>query len=67
MSIYNDNVNQEELGKVIRNMQPDIKSSPNYNAAAANIVQQGVIDKTNARMNYTPQLFGRTSAPKKPL
>ena len=41
------NINQNELGKVIRDMQPDIKRAPNYNEAAANIVKQG-IDKKNA-------------------
>jgi hypothetical protein len=51
--------NLPEIGKIVRDMQAANKSAPNYNAAAAEIVQQGVIDKNNARLNYVPQLSGR--------
>ena len=63
------NPNIREIGNVIKQMQVigAVSNSPTYNQAAADIIKQGVIDKTNARMNYTPQLFGRTSEPKKPL
>ena len=54
MSIYNDNVNQNELSKVIRDMQPDIKKSPNYNEAAANIVKQGIDQKHAFRAENNP-------------
>jgi hypothetical protein len=54
MSIYNNNVNQAELGKVIRDMQPDIKKSPNYNEAAANIVKQGIDQKHAFRVENNP-------------
>jgi hypothetical protein len=56
--------NLPEIGKIVRDMQAANKSAPNYNAAAAEIVQQGVIDKNNARLNYVPQLSGRQ--PKQP-
>jgi hypothetical protein len=54
MSIYRDNVNQNELGKVIRDMQPDIKRAPNYNEAAANIVKQGINQKHAFRAENNP-------------
>jgi hypothetical protein len=54
MSIYNDSVNQNELGKVIRDMQPDITKSPNYNQAAANIVKQGIDQKHAFRAENNP-------------
>jgi hypothetical protein len=63
------NPNIREIGNVIKQMQVigAVSNSPTYNQAAADIVKRGVIDKNNARMNYTPQLFGRTPEPKKPL
>ncbi len=54
MSIYRDNVNQNELGKVIRDMQPDIKRAPNYNEAAAYIVKQGIDQKHAFRAENNP-------------
>ena len=54
MSIYNDKLNQDELKKVIRDMQPDIKRAPNYNEAAANIVQQGISQKHAFRAENAP-------------
>lgn len=60
MGIFNSNnhnsvnVNQQELGKVIRDMQPEIKRAPNYNEAAANIVQQGVNQKNAFRAENAP-------------
>lgn len=54
MSIHKDNVNQNELSKVIRDMQPDIKKSPNYNEAAANIVKQGIDQKHAFRAENNP-------------
>jgi hypothetical protein len=51
--------NLPEIGKIVRDMQASNKSAPNYNAAAAEIVQRGVADKNNARLNYSPKLFGR--------
>ena len=54
MSIYKDNLNQAELSKVIRDMQPDIKKSPNYNEAAANIVKQGIDQKHAFRAENNP-------------
>lgn len=63
--------NIKEIGHVIKQMQVigAVSNSPTFNQAAADIIKQGVIDKTNARMNYTPQLFRPTPAPssKKPL
>lgn len=53
-NINSGNVNQTELSKVIRDMQPDIKRSPNYNEAAANIVQQGVSQKNAFRAENNP-------------
>jgi hypothetical protein len=54
MSIYKDNLNQAELSKVIRDMQPDITRSPNYNEAAANIVKQGIDQKHAFRAENNP-------------
>lgn len=51
---YGGNVNQQELSKVIRDMQPDFKRAPNYNEAAANIVQQGVNQKNAFRAENAP-------------
>ena len=54
MSIYNDKVNQQELGKVIRDMTPEVKRAPNYNEAAANIVKQGIDQKHAFRAENNP-------------
>jgi len=51
---YFMNINQNELGKVIRDMQPDIKRDANYNAAAANIVKQGIDQKHAFRVENNP-------------
>jgi hypothetical protein len=48
------NINQNELGKVIRDMQPEIKRVPNYNEAAANIVKQGIDQKHAFRAENNP-------------
>jgi hypothetical protein len=63
------NPNIREIGHVIKQMQVigAVSNSPSYNQAAADIIKQGIIDKTNARMNYTPQLFRPVSEPKKQL
>jgi hypothetical protein len=63
------NPNIREIGSVIKQMQVVGATSraPNFNQAAADIVKQGIQDKNDARMNYTPQLSGQSSAPKKPL
>ncbi len=45
-----------EIGKIVREMTTDITTSPGYNAAAAEIVRQGVVDKKNARLGYEPIL-----------
>ena len=54
MNIYKDNVNQAELSKVIRDMQPDITKSPNYNESAASIVKQGIDQKHAFRAENNP-------------
>lgn len=54
MSIYSDKVNQQELGKVIRDMTPDVKRAPNYNEVAANIVKQGIDQKHAFRAENNP-------------
>ena len=46
------NPNISEIGKIVRDMTKDVTSAPNYNAAAADIVKQGIVDKTNARLGY---------------
>lgn len=38
-----------EIGKVIREMQPNVQNTPGYNEAAAKLVQKGVRDKLDAR------------------
>ena len=48
--------NLSEIGKIVKDMTTDYTTAPNYNAAAAAIVKQGVIDKTNARNGYEPIL-----------
>jgi len=48
--------NLPEIGKIVREMTTDYTTSPGYNAAAAEIVKQGVIDKKNARLGYEPVL-----------
>jgi hypothetical protein len=48
-------------------MTKDVTSAPNYNAAAAEIVKQGIVDKTNARMGYQTILtkpLARVTPPK---
>jgi hypothetical protein len=63
------NPNIKEIGNVIKQMQVvgAVSNSPTFNQAAADIVKQGIVDKTNARMNYTPQLSRPITTPKKPL
>ena len=59
--------NISEIGKIVKDMTKDVTSAPNYNAAAAEIVKQGIIDKTNARMGYQTILtkpLGRVTPPK---
>jgi hypothetical protein len=61
------NPNISEIGKIVREMTKDVTSAPNYNAAAAEIVKQGIIDKTNARLGYQTVLtkpLGRITPPK---
>jgi hypothetical protein len=61
------NPNISEIGKIVREMTKDVTSAPNYNAAAADIVKQGIIDKTNARLGYQTVLtkpLGRVTPPK---
>lgn len=48
--------NLPEIGKIVRDMTTDYKTAPNYNQAAADIVKQGIVDKTNARYAYEPIL-----------
>ncbi len=55
--------NVAEISKIVNEMTKNYKDAPNYNSAAAAIVQQGVVDKTNARNGYVTQLSG----PKKTL
>ena len=59
--------NISEIGKIVKDMTKDVTSAPNYNAAAAEIVKQGIVDKTNARMGYQTVLtkpLGRVTPPK---
>ena len=59
--------NITEIGKIVREMTKNVTSAPNYNAAAAEIVKQGIVDKTNARMGYETVLtrpLGRVVPPK---
>jgi hypothetical protein len=59
--------NISEIGKIVKDMTKDVTSAPNYNAAAAEIVKQGIVDKTNARMGYQTILtkpLGRVIPPK---
>lgn len=61
------NPNISEIGKIVREMTKDVTSAPNYNAAAAEIVKQGIVDKTNARLGYQTVLtkpLGRVAPPK---
>jgi hypothetical protein len=44
--------NVSEIEKIVKEMTTDYKSAPNYNAAAAEIVKQGVIDRHNAKYGY---------------
>jgi hypothetical protein len=63
------NPNIREIGHVIKQMQVmgAASNSPTFNQAAADIVKQGIQDKNDAKVNYTPQLSGKPQAPKKPL
>lgn len=64
---YMINPNISEIGKIVREMTKDVTSAPNYNAAAAEIVKQGIVDKTNARLGYQTVLtkpLGRVAPPK---
>lgn len=47
-------INQDEIGKIVREMQPNIKNNPSYNEAAAKIVQSGIADKLEARAQNNP-------------
>lgn len=47
--------NLGEIGKIVREMNTKQTSLPNYNAAAAEIVKQGVTDKNNARWQTVSQ------------
>ena len=61
------NPNISEIGNIFRDMTKDVTSAPNYNAAAADIVKQGIVDKTNARLGYQTVLtkpLGRVTPPK---
>lgn len=63
----NTKPNLPEIGKIVRSMTTDYTTAPNYNAAAADIVKQGVIDKQNAQYNYQTVLtkpLGRIVPPK---
>jgi hypothetical protein len=48
--------NIKEIGNIVRDMQQDQKNSPNYNAAAAQIVQQGIEDKQASKYGYVNQI-----------
>ena len=63
------NPNIREIGNVVRQMQVmgAVSNSPTFNQAAADIIKQGIEDKTNARLNYTPQLTRPITTPKKTL
>ena len=57
----------DEIGKIVREMTTDHTQNPNYNAAAAEIVRQGVVDKNNAKLGYQTVLtkpLGRVLPPK---
>ena len=43
-----------EIGKIVREMQPNTKNTPGYNEAAAKLVQNGVRDKLSARAEANP-------------
>jgi hypothetical protein len=43
-----------EIGKIIREMQPNVQNTPGYNAGAAKLVQDGVKDKLAARAEANP-------------
>lgn len=51
----NSNINVNEIGKIVRDMTKDVTQQPNYNAVAASIVKQGIVDKNNARYGITSQ------------
>lgn len=43
-----------EIGKIIKEMQPNAQNTPGYNEAAAKLVQTGVRDKLAARAEANP-------------
>jgi hypothetical protein len=45
---------EEEIKKIIRNMQPEIKRTPNYNEVAADIVKRGIDQKHAFRAESNP-------------
>lgn len=51
----------KEISKIVRDMSNDQKQSPNYNAIAAKIVQDGVKDKIESKYNYQTKLSGPQS------
>lgn len=61
------NPNIREIGGIIKQMQVmgAVSNAPTFNQAAADIVKQGIQDKTTARQNYTPQLSRPLNEPKK--
>lgn len=50
--------NIKEIEKIVKEMTVDHKQAPNYNAAAAKIVSDGVQDKIDSKYGYTPKLSG---------
>lgn len=50
--------NLKEISKIVRDMSSEQKQSPNYNAAAAKIVQDGVKDKIESKYHYQTKLSG---------
>lgn len=46
--------NDQEIKKIIRDMQPSIKNTPGYNEVAANIVKNGVNEKNAFRAETNP-------------
>lgn len=59
--------NVGEIDKIVKEMTADYKAAPNYNAAAAEIVKQGIEDKANAKYGYQTVLtkpLGKVTPPK---
>jgi hypothetical protein len=50
--------NIKEIEKIVKDMSGEQKQAPNYNAAAAKIVQDGVRDKIDSKYNYQTKLSG---------